>query len=172
MEESRNWPDDAVIALRATQQHHVQLSQMADNKANMLLGATFIVFTLAIGQSDAGSLSLPLTILAIFAFTSALFAVLAVMPITTPLKSENRNMLFFGGFAGMEEGEYIHRVLTNEFENQEAVYRAMLRDIHQIGMVLSKKKFRYLSWAYRVFLLGLSLTLLSFLIEQLTGPLM
>lgn len=169
MEESRNWPDDAVIALRATQQHHVQLSQMADNKANMLLGATFIVFTLAIGQSQTGQLSLPLTILAIFAFTSAVFAVLAVMPMTEVRKGGKPNMLFFGGFSGMEEGEYIHRVLTNEFANQESVYRAMLRDIHQIGMVLDTKKFRYLGWAYRIFLLGLTLTLLSFLIEQVIG---
>ena len=171
MEESRNWPDDAVIALRATQQHHVQLSQMADNKANMLLGATFIVFTLAVGQSQAGGLSLPLTILAIFAFTSAVFAVLAVMPTIAPRQGDRRNMLFFGGFAGMEEGEYIHHVLTNEFENQESVYRAMLRDIHQIGMILGKKKFMYLGWAYRIFLLGLTLTLLAFLTEQVTGPL-
>ena len=171
MEESRKWPDDAVIALRATQQHHVQLSLMADNKANMLLGATFIVFTLAVGQSQSGGLSLPLTILAIFAFTSAVFAVLAVMPVTAPKKDGATNMLFFGGFSDMEEGEFIHRVLTTEFENQETVYRAMLRDIHQMGLVLGRKKFLYLGWAYRVFLLGLTLTLFFYLVEQFTGPL-
>jgi hypothetical protein len=56
MDEGSKWPDEVVYALGTTQRHHVQLSVMADNKANMLIGATFVVFTLAIGQSQAGNI--------------------------------------------------------------------------------------------------------------------
>ena len=171
MAEDRKWPDDAIYALRTTQQHHVQLSMMADNKANMLIGATFVVFTLAIGQSRAGNISLPLLILAISAFAAALLAALAVMPATARRGDTPRNMLFFGSFGNMSEEAYIDHLLENEFVSQETVYRTMLRDIYQMGQVLQRKKYRYLGLAYRVFLLGLSLTFITYLAEQFTGPL-
>ena len=172
MDEKRKWPDDAVYALRTTQQHHVQLSLMADHKANMLIGATFIVFTLAIGQSRMGNLSLPLIALAISAFAAAALAALAVMPATAPRRDNPPNMLFFGGFNQMTEDEFVERLLAEEFKNQESVYRTMLRDIYQMGIVLGRKKYRYLGWAYRVFLAGLTLTFLLYLIEQFSGPLL
>src|SRR3546814_13424442 len=60
----------------------MQLSQMADQKASILMGATFVVFTLAVGQArtGAGALAMSLTILATFSFLSALLAVSAVLP--------------------------------------------------------------------------------------------
>ncbi|WP_417608335.1 Pycsar system effector family protein [Parasphingorhabdus sp.] len=172
MADERKWPDDAVYALRTTQQHHVQLSMMADHKANMLIGATFIVFTLAIGQSQTGSLSLPLLILAVAAFASAGLAAIAVMPAFTPRKGGPTNMLFFGGFAALSEEEFIDRLLSEEFQTQESVYRAMLRDIYQMGTILHRKKYRFLGWAYRVFLIGLTLTFIIYFYEQLAGPIL
>jgi len=172
MVEERKWPDDAVYALRTTQQHHVQLSMMADHKANMLIGATFIVFTLAIGQSKTGDLSIPLLILAIAAFASAGLAAIAVMPAFTPRKDGPTNMLFFGGFSSLSEEEFVERLLSEEFQTQESVYRAMLRDIYQMGSILGRKKYRFLGWAYRVFLIGLTLTFITYVYEQLAGPIL
>lgn len=172
MAEERKWPDDAVYALRTTQQHHVQLSMMADHKANMLIGATFIVFTLAIGQSQAGAISIPLMILAIAAFASAGLAAIAVMPAFTPPRGGPANMLFFGGFSDLSEEEFVERLLSVEFESQESVYRAMLRDIYQMGIILGRKKYRFLGWAYRVFLLGLTLTFVTYVYEQVAGPIL
>lgn len=172
MAEDRKWPDDAVHALRTTQQHHVQLSLMADHKANMLIGATFIVFTLAIGQSRSGDLSIPLLILAISAFASAGLAAIAVMPSFTPRKGGPNNMLFFGGFNTVSEDEFVERLLNEELQTQESVYRAMLRDIYQMGIVLGRKKFRFLGWAYRVFLVGLTLTFVTYVYEQFAGPIL
>ncbi|MEW4468103.1 Pycsar system effector family protein [Parasphingorhabdus sp. JC815] len=167
----RNWPDDVIHALRTTQQHHVQLSLMADHKANMLIGATFVVFTLAIGQSQSGDLSIPLLILAVSAFASAGLAAIAVMPATVPRGDTPSNLLFFGGFRGMTEDEYVSRLLDQELESQEATYRAMSRDIYQMGTILGRKKYRFLGWAYRVFLFGLTLTFASYMIELFAGPL-
>lgn len=172
MAEDRKWPDDAVYALRTAQQHHVQLSMMADHKANMLIGATFIVFTLAIGQSRTGELSVPLMILAIAAFASAGLAAIAVMPSFTPRKTGPTNMLFFGGFNSLSEEEFVERLLNEELESQESVYRAMLRDIYQMGIVLGRKKFRFLGWAYRVFLIGLTLTFITYVYEQFAGSIL
>jgi hypothetical protein len=42
----------------------------------------------------------------------------------------------------------------------------MLRDIYQNGQVLQRKKYRLLGYAYRIFLVGLTVTLITFLIES------
>ncbi len=171
MAELIKYPKESIQLLRTTQQHHVKLSMMADHKANMLLGATFVVFTLAIGQSHASSFSLPLLILAISAFGSAGLAAIAVMPATKIRIGKNPNILFFGAFTQIPEEEFKDELITKHLISQEAVYRSMLRDIYQMGLVLERKKYRYLGLAYRVFLFGLSLTFVTYLTEQFIGPL-
>ena len=168
----QEWPAEVIQLLRTTQQHHVQLSLMADHKANMLIGATFVVFTLAIGQSHVSSFSLPLLILAISAFSAAGLAAIAVMPATKIRADANPNILFFGAFSQMSEEEFKDQLLARNLREQEQVYRTMLRDIYQMGLVLEKKKYRYLGLAYRVFLIGLSLTFVTYLVEQMSGPLL
>ncbi len=65
-----------IHALRTAQTIHLQLSQMADQKASILMGATFLIFTIAIGQARGGMVPpLPLAILGGFAFVSAILAV-------------------------------------------------------------------------------------------------
>jgi hypothetical protein len=41
----------------------------------------------------------------------------------------------------------------------------MVRDVHQQGVLLKRKKYFWLGWAYRVFIVGLVLTLLTFLAQ-------
>ncbi|HUR09204.1 MAG TPA: hypothetical protein VM347_42155, partial [Nonomuraea sp.] len=74
---------DGVHLLRTTQQVQYQLSQMADQKANMLLGITFVIFTIVIGQArgDSGP-EAPVLILGATAFVAAMLAVAAVLPST------------------------------------------------------------------------------------------
>ena len=61
---------------------HVALSAMADTKASILMGATFLVFTLTIGQMATATLasSYPLLVLGAFAFAATVLSVMAVMP--------------------------------------------------------------------------------------------
>ena len=59
---------NAIHLVRTTQQVNVSLSQMADQKASILMGATFVVFTIGVGQAARQALSLPLIILIAFSF--------------------------------------------------------------------------------------------------------
>ena len=77
-----DFPANMVHVIRTAQAIHVSLSQMADAKANMLLAATFVVFTISLGQADSLSTQAPLLILGASAFLSAVFAILTVMPAT------------------------------------------------------------------------------------------
>ncbi|NBC88072.1 MAG: hypothetical protein GVX90_00985, partial [Alphaproteobacteria bacterium] len=45
---SQDWSENAFHLLRTTQINTLALSQMADQKANIMIGATFVVFSLSV----------------------------------------------------------------------------------------------------------------------------
>ena len=167
--EAATYSVQAIHALRTAQNNTLRLSQMADQKASILMGATFLVFSIAVGRSLAGDLPWPLAILAVFAFLSSLCAATAIMPsVGKPRGGGLRNKLFFGHFHDREEEEWTREVL-GDLHTDEAVFRLMLHDIYQNGQVLQHRKYRYLGYAYRLFILGLVLTIAAFAIELAGG---
>lgn len=146
--------------LRSAQQHHVMLSSMADQKASFLIGASVVTTSLVLGQWAEGRMMTPLLCLGCGSLLCGVFAALALIPRSLPSKSSGLsfNPLFFGHFTAMEEREYI-QTMMRLVEQDRAVYEAMVRDIYQMGQVLSRKKFRYLGLGYRCFLLTLLVTL-------------
>lgn len=166
----RSFPPNAIHLVRTNQQMQLQLSQMADQKASMLMGATFLVFTLTVGQLRAGgAMMVPIAILAASAFLSALFAILTVLPKVTHVDGSvgpDANLLFFGIFTALPEDEFVERVL-DRMKSDETTYRTMLRDTYQAGSLLQNKKYRFLGYAYRTFLIGMVLTAFTAAVELL-----
>jgi hypothetical protein len=154
---------DAVHLLRTTQQVQYQLSQMADQKASMLLGITFVIFTIAVGQARAGVPQPALLILGAAAFAAAVLAVSAVLPsIRPPPAAEGAdNLLFFGVFSQMTQEDFVAEMLATVSDTR-SVYEAFARDIYQNGRVLAGKKYRLIGYAYRVLLIGLILSFVAF----------
>jgi hypothetical protein len=155
---------DAVHLLRTTQQVQYQLSQMADQKASMLLGITFVIFTITVGQARVGAAPQPaLLILGAAAFAAAILAVSAVLPsIKPPPAAEGvDNLLFFGVFSQMTQEDFIAQ-LMDTVSDTRSVYEAFARDIYQNGRVLAGKKYRLIAYAYRVLLIGLILSFVAF----------
>lgn len=149
-----------IHVMRTTQQIHLQLSQMADQKASILMGATFVIFTITISQAKGTMPPLPLAILGGFAFVSAILAVLVVLP-STGKPGMPLNLLFFGSFTELDEADYIDR-LRAQVRTDPGVFEVMARDIYQNGQVLKRKKYWLLGLAYRVFLAGLSMSFVAF----------
>lgn len=164
--QARTFSPQAIHLVRTATLANLTLSQMADQKASILMGATFVVFTISVGQAGRGDFPLALMVLALSAFLSAVCAVAAILPSIRPPRtgSGGENVLFFGVFSQLSEEEFADRVLA-QLGDDERLFRAMLRDIHQNGQVLQRKKYRYLGLAYRIFLGGLTLTLAVFLAE-------
>ncbi len=164
--QKRVFPPNAVHLVRTAQQIHVQLSAMADHKASILMGATFVIFTITIGQARNAPAPLPMLILGAAAFFSAVLAVLAILPATHYRKLGTGNLLFFGSFTQLSEEEFSGRLLE-KLESEETIYRTMLHDLYQNGIVLERKKYRLLGYAYRVFLIGLTGSFITFLAQYL-----
>lgn len=164
MTEIRKYGGDAVQAIRTASQAHYHLSAMADRKASMLMGASFVVFTLCVSQATTrGHLPLAMMVLAISAFLSAICSAVAVMPAI--LGGDNykgqRNLMFFGGFADMGEDEYIAEMM-HRLADQQKFLEMIARDVYQNGQVLAHKKYRLLTIAYSIFILGLIASVVAF----------
>jgi pycsar effector protein len=151
------YPPNAVHLTRTAVLAQMQLSAMADQKASILMGATFVVFTITIAP-------LPILILGGAAFLSAVCAVVAILPSVHSRKRAPLNLMFFGSFTQLGEEEYIERLLA-QLGSDDSIYRTMARDIYQNGSVLAHKKYRMLGWAYRFFLVGLTASLVAFVVQ-------
>ena len=172
--EEYEFPKEVHNLLVSSLAAHVQLSAMADSKASILMGATFLVFTLTIGQlstSQSMVLNAPVMILGAFSFAATVLSVLAVTPKIKVPRGANPNWLFFGVFTSMPQEDYIDHMI-GVLRNEESTYRAMVRDLYQNCMVLQRKKYYYLTRAYQFFLVGIVLTLVAFMAQMAFGPLL
>lgn len=165
---TRKFSNHAIHLVRTAQTQTLSLSSMADNKASILIGATFVVFSMSITNLFGGGATWAVLTLAATAFISSLFAVLSVIPSVpkAPEDRKNFNYLFFGHYVALETDEWIDELL-DKFETDETLFRTMLTDIHQGGQVLAKKKYKYLNFAYRSFLWGVFVTWIVFACETL-----
>jgi len=152
----------AVYLLRTAQQHHVHLSSMADNKANIMIGVSALIFSMLIGYTQQEGFGLPTGILAVSTLMAATTAIMAVMPATKGPSpgTPGFNPLFFGCFSQLTPEEYC-REMEKVLRDDPSVYTALAMDMYGIGNVLYRKKYRYLAYSYRIFLGGLFLTFLT-----------
>jgi hypothetical protein len=149
--------------LRQTRIHHVQLSGMADMKANMMLTVASVVLTFTVGYlADPAFQWAALTLIA-FCFASIVAAIYSVMPrVPLPskngarhdMKDPNYNPLFFGTFIHMTLEEY-NEVMEHAVNDPSEAVELMVREIYTLGCFLAYRKYRYLRWAYLLFLSGL-----------------
>ena len=145
--------------LRTMQQHHVQLSTMADTKANIIITMSSIVLTLVLGRLSDPLLRTASLTLAVFTLLALLLAVLAVLPKYRPLKLENGaippqfNLMFFGHFAELSRDRFLTEI-AGALKSDGSVYETMARDTYALGWYLAHHKYRYLRLSYLFFLGG------------------
>lgn len=159
---------------RTTSRNHLDLSAMADSKSNIMISVNAIIISVIVGSLASKldtnpHLIIPTTLLLIFCLAATVFAVLATRPNVTEGKftkadivNKKANLLFFGNFHSMrlEDFEWGMNELIND---SEYLYGSMIRDIYFLGVVLGKK-YRLLRTSYTVFIVGLTVSVIAFLI--------
>ncbi len=153
----RNTADYSIMA---AQRHHVALSQMADNKANIIITVSSIVLTLSLGRMNDPELRASMLTLAGFTLIALLLAILAVLPKYRPMRLSNTrdlpphfNIMFFAHFAELPRDEFMRR-WADALRTDAAVYENLANDLYSIGTYLSRHKYRYLRISYVFFLTG------------------
>jgi len=164
----RKFGGDAIQAVRTASQAHHHLSAMADRKASMLMGASFVVFSILVAQAGRGALSPAMLVLGIASFLSAVIAAVTVMPTVLDarqLKGEP-NLMFFGCFADMSEEAYVEAMM-DRLADQPRFLEMVARDVYQNGQVLAHKKYRLLKYAYSIFIVGLAASVVALVVTEL-----
>jgi hypothetical protein len=160
---------DVIYVLRTAQQHHVMLGMIADQKANIILGAFLIFITVTQTVLENHSqYSMAMWILSAFFTVSAIFALLVITPRfrnPKPASGAPSNLLFFGSFSVLDQDEYVN-ALKDSLQDNEQARTLMMRDIYQIGQVLDKKyvnlRLSYLSLGTGIIASAISFSILHF----------
>ena len=152
--------------MRQTRIHHVQLSIMADVKANGLMTISAIILTFSAPFIVREQFTSAVVAAMSSCLLTILLATFAVMPGATG-RIHNRaepgvrhprfNLLFFGSFVALNYEQFeaaMEEVLNDASKN----YEVQVREIYTLGVYLAAKKYRFLRWAYIVFVIGLFLS--------------
>lgn len=164
----------AQTQLKTALRNHIDLSSIADNKANIMLSVNAMILTvglpLIISQFESNpALILPTAILAISSLGSMVFATLSTRPGKMPgitkmeqIKALKSNLFFFGNFYKMNFEEYESGMKTVVGDN-EIIDNSITRDLFFIGKSLGKK-YSHLRKCYNIFMYGVGISLISYII--------
>ncbi len=158
---------------RLTARNQINLSQIADNKSNILISLNGIIISLSLATlvskfKQEPSIIVPTIIFILFSLSTIVLAILSTRPnISTgkftkeDFKQQKVNLLFFGNFYNMKLEEY-EEAVVEMINDDPYLYLALIKDQYLLGKVLAKK-YQLLRWAYNVFMIGLIITVGAFL---------
>lgn len=163
---------------RITSSNNQRLSDMADNKANILLTVNSIILSVVaaglLRKLDSNEhLIIPTFILMTAVVITMVLAILATIPKIPSgffkeeeVQNKTVNLLFFGNFFKMPFDAY-KSGMEQVMEDSGFLYGMMTKDVYSQGVVLGRK-YRLLRYAYGIFMFGLVLSVIAFFIAIIT----
>lgn len=164
---------------RNTYRTHLNLSAIADNKANMMISLNAIIMSVIITYlstktsitgaefAQHRSLLIPVGMLLLTTLGSVIFAIISAQPEITSfsfkknqMNSKKVNLLFFGNFTNIPLEDFqqgMHEIMRDK----KSLYTNMITDIYYLGDVLNRK-YKILRVSYSIFMVGLVLTVIAF----------
>ena len=153
---------------------HLELSGLADNKANIMLSINAVVLSIIVSVmipevTRTPVLGLPTLILVLTCVTTIVFATISTRPKVTSgtfkkedIRNKTANLLFFGNFHNMNIDDF-QWGMTEMMKDKEFLYGSMIRDFYYLGLVLNKK-YRYLRFTYSIFMFGIVISAIAYII--------
>ena len=156
-----------------------RLSDMADNKAHIMITTTSIIISVLLSLllrklEDNPQLVIPTLVLLTVCVVTMVFCILATRPrlpngtfTQDDIKRRDVNLLFFGNFYRMRFDEY-DVGMKQMMNDREFLYGTLIRDLYSQGRVLGKK-YRLLRKGYSVFMYGIVASVIAFIIATVFG---
>jgi HD superfamily phosphodiesterase len=163
------------VALR----NHNQLSSLADNKANILLSITAIMMSLIFSSlapkiDSNPALLIPTVLVTVVCMITMVYSILSTRPKISKapytrdkLTSNKINLLFFGNFYDVPLDEFEWGI-SKLMRDRDLLYGSLTKDLYFLGVVLAKK-YKYLHTAYNIFMYGLIICTIAFIIAFAAG---
>jgi hypothetical protein len=168
-------PDKGIETMfRITSGNNQRLSDMADNKAHIMISTNSIILSVILSillrkLEDNPHLIIPTLILLIICVVTMVFSILATRPSVPEgtfsaedIRQKKVNLLFFGNFYRMDLPDYVSG-MEQMMEDRDFLYGSLIRDVYSQGVVLGRK-YRLLRVAYNVFMFGIIGSVLAFVI--------
>jgi predicted metal-dependent HD superfamily phosphohydrolase len=160
---------------RVQLKNHIELSAIADTKANILLSVNAIIISIALSNlipklDNPSNLFLvyPTLILMLFSVASVVLSVLSTRPkisnvaITKEMiKEKKTNILFFGNFSKMSLKDFEWGI-DYLMDNEDTLYNSLTKDLYYLGLVLNRK-YKLLRITYTVFMFGIIISAAAFI---------
>ena len=170
-------PDKGIETMfRISSNNHQRLSDMADNKAHIMITTTSIIISVLLSVlirklEDNSYLIIPTMMLLTVCVVTMVFSILATRP-TIPhgtftqedIDTKNVNLLFFGNFYRMSYTDYSNG-MQRMMNDREFLYGSLTKDVYSQGVVLGRK-YRLLRVGYNVFMFGIVASVISFVIAS------
>lgn len=161
---------------RITSGNNQRLSDMADKKAHILITVNSIILSAIISLvlkklDENGFLAIPSFLLLTVSLLSMIFSILATRPsipkgVFTPQDIDEKkvNLLFFGNFYKMQLEEYTEGMIK-VMNDTDFLYGTLIKDVYSQGVVLGRK-YRLLRAAYNIFMFGLVIAVVAFIVSS------
>ena len=163
--------------LRLTSSNHIQLSEMADQKANILISVNAIIISVILSvllrklQTDP-YLTIPTFFFLAISVATIVVAILATRPKLSAgtfneedIVNKKTNLLFFGNFHKMQQEQY-EKAMKTMMQDSDYLYSSIIQDIYHLGTVLGRK-YKLVRLAYNIFMIGIILSVIIFAIAAL-----
>jgi predicted metal-dependent HD superfamily phosphohydrolase len=163
--------------LRLTSQNHIRLSELADSKANILISINAIIISLILSilirkiEVDT-HLTIPTFLFLATSVITIVLAIIATRPKVTSgefsredVTQGKTNLLFFGNFYKTSLEEY-KWAMSMMMRDPNYLYGGLVEDIYYLGVVLGRK-YRLLSLAYYIFMVGILVSVVAFVLAIL-----
>lgn len=163
--------------LRLTSSNHIQLSEMADSKANILISVNAIIISVILSvllrklQTDP-YLTIPTMVFLTFSVVTIVVAILATRPKVNTgtfadedVVNKKTNLLFFGNFHKMSQMQY-ENAMRIMMKDSDYLYSSIIQDIFHLGQVLGKK-YKLIRLAYNIFMFGIIISVIAFSIAAI-----
>lgn len=173
---SRKRPDRGIETMfRLTSSNNQRLSDMADNKAHILVTVNSIILSAVISllmrKLDSNPhLAIPTYMILTVSVLTIIFSILATRPSITngtftmdDIKNKSVNLLFFGNFYKMSLEDYTTGMLSM-MDDRDYLYGSLIKDIYGQGTVVARK-YRLLRIAYNIFMYGLIVSVVAFILS-------
>lgn len=171
-------PDKGIETMfRISSNNHQRLSDMADNKAHIMITTTSIIISVLLSVlvrklEDNAYLILPTMMLLTVCMITMVFCILSTRP-TIPqgtftqddIDAKSVNLLFFGNFYRMSFEEYSKGMQTM-MNDRDFLYGSLTKDVYSQGVVLGRK-YRLLRVGYNVFMFGIVISVIAFVIASI-----
>lgn len=164
----------AQVMFKTALRNHIDLTNLADNKANMMLSINAIIITITMPLlsnliRDNILLVIPAAILLLTCITSVIFAAIATRPINMTgeipletIKQGKGNLFFFGNFYNMSLEDY-KKGMREVINNEQLLESSAISDLYYLGAALGGK-YNLLRTCYTIFMVGMTLTVVAFII--------